>query len=87
MIDQICQWCKKSFTSQRPDQFCSLTCKDFYRGKKMAEKWAAKYKSEEHEAGKRRQRARCLVKLSNVVRYYPNVKSRFYKNEKGKVEY
>jgi len=87
MIDQVCQWCKKSFTSQRPDKFCSLTCKDFSKGKKLADNWIRCQKTEEYEAGKRKQRARCLVKLSNVIRFHPNVKSRFYKNEKGKVEY
>lgn len=86
-MDQICNWCEKIFISQRADIYCSLSCKDYAKGKKLADKWAKRQVSAEDEAVKRKTRARCLVKLSNVVRYYPNVKSRFYKNEKGKVEY
>lgn len=73
--------------ADRADKYCSLLCKDYAKGKKLADKWANRQKTDEYEAGRRKTRSRCLVKLSNVVRYYPNVKSRFYKNEKGKVEY
>ena len=87
MIDQVCKWCKKAFSSQRADNFCSLSCKDLEKGKKLADTWVKCQPTSEYEAGRRKTRARCLVKLSNVVRYYPNVKSRYYKNDKGKVEY
>lgn len=87
MMEQICQWCHNSFESKRADKFCSLSCQDYAKGRALADKWAKGQKSPEQLAKMKKARVHSLVKMNNAVRFYPRKKSRFYKNQYGKIEY
>lgn len=79
-----CEWCKKPFEDDhRAAKYCSFLCRDYARGKEIAERWANGQRDEDHQAMMRRVRARALCKLNNVVRFLPPSRVRPYKKKKG----
>lgn len=87
MSDHTCEWCKKLFVDKaRAVKYCSFLCRDLAKGKEMGDKWVKAQRSEVDEAGNRKTRARCLVKLNNVIKFHPCKRVRIYRNDNGKFE-